>query len=263
MKYAIIADIHSNLAALKVVLEDIKSQRCTHTICLGDIVGYYSYPKECVDLIRTMNIPSVKGNHDDYCSTDGPLDGFNQAAAEAVRWTREQLTEDDRRWLHSLPLTMVVSGFTLVHATLEGPERWGYVFDKLAAAAHFEHQTTQVCFFGHTHVPAAFIRNNVTRGGTFSSFKIEPKKKYFINVGSVGQPRDNNLKAAYVTYDMDKQIIELRRLAYPMPPGEGGANSPFKLGPRGGPQFLSVAKQIEKEYSLSASDTSAIVCSHY
>src|SRR5215467_4280360 len=158
MKFAIIADIHANLDAFQVVLEDIKQQKCTHYACLGDVVGYNANPKECLDIIRTMNIPCVKGNHDDYCSTDGPLDGFNQAAAEAVRWTREQLTEDDRRWLHSLPLTMVVSGFTLVHATLEGPERWGYVFDKLPAATHFEQQTTQVCFFGHTHVPVAFMR---------------------------------------------------------------------------------------------------------
>jgi predicted phosphodiesterase len=248
VKYAIIADIHSNLPALMVVLEDIKAQKCTHTVCLGDIVGYYIYPRECVDVIRGMNIPCVKGNHDDYCSSDMPLDGFNPAAAEAVCWTREQLTEDDRKWLKSLPLTMVVSGFTLVHATLNGPHRWGYVFDKLAAASHFEHQTTPVCFFGHTHVPVAFTWDELVRGGTFSSFKIERGKKYFINVGSVGQPRDNNPKAAYVTYDMDKQMIELRRLDYPIPgAGEGGANLPLKLGPRGGPPFLSVAKETKTE----------------
>jgi predicted phosphodiesterase len=247
VKYAIIADIHSNLPALKVVLEDIKAQKCTHTACLGDIVGYYIYPKECLDIIRGMNIPCVKGNHDDYCSSDIPLEGFNPAAAEAVRWTREQLTADDRKWLQSLPLTLVVSGFTLVHATLEEPHRWSYVFDKLAAAAHFEQQTTQVCFFGHTHVPVAFMRDSTVRGGTFSSLKIERDKKYFVNVGSVGQPRDNNPKAAYVTYDLDKQMIELRRLAYPMPPGDGGAHSPFNLGPRRGPPFLSVAKEIEQK----------------
>jgi diadenosine tetraphosphatase ApaH/serine/threonine PP2A family protein phosphatase len=88
----------------------------------------------------------------------------------------------------------------------------------------------------------------MVRGGTFSSFKIEPQKKYFINVGSIGQPRDNNPKAAYVTYEMDKQMIELRRLDYPIPgAGEGGANLPLKLGPRGGPPHLSVAKPVEKE----------------
>jgi predicted phosphodiesterase len=248
VKYAIIADVHSNLPALKVVLEDIKAQKCTHIVCLGDIVGYYIYPKECLDIIRGMNIPCVKGNHDDYCSSEMSMDAFNPRAAEVVYWTRDQLTEDDCQWLQSLPLTIIVSGFTLVHATLDGPQRWGYVFDKLAAASHFVYQTTQVCFFGHTHIPVAFIRDTAVRGGTFSSFKVERDKKYFVNVGSVGQPRDNNPKAAYVTYDMDKQMIELRRLDYPIPgAGEGGAKSRFKLPPKGGPPFLSVAKQIERE----------------
>ena len=92
MKFAIIADIHANLEAFQVVLEDIKQQKCTHYACLGDVVGYNANPKECLDIVRKMNIPVVKGNHDEYCSTDGPLDGFNPAAAEAVNWTRKQLT---------------------------------------------------------------------------------------------------------------------------------------------------------------------------
>src|SRR5205807_5858186 len=97
MKFAIIADIHANLDAFKVVLEDIKQQKCTHYACLGDVVGYNANPKECLDIVRRMNIPCVKGNHDEYCSTDGPLDGFNPAAAEAVNWTRKQLSPEDRK----------------------------------------------------------------------------------------------------------------------------------------------------------------------
>lgn len=217
MKYAIIADIHANLPALQTVLRDAEQQGCTRHACLGDIVGYNFQPKECVDIIRGMNIPCVQGNHDLYCSTDEPLDGFNPAAAEAVRWTREQLTEDDRQWLRNLPLVQIVDGFTIVHAVLDQPARWGYAFDKLAAAASFGHQTTSVCFFGHTHVPVAFIKNSVVRGGTYSKFKVESGKSYFVNPGSVGQPRDNNPKAAYATYDLKTQIIELRRLDYPIP----------------------------------------------
>ena len=105
----------------------------------------------------------------------------------------------------------------MVHATLDGPQRWGYVFDKLAAAASFTYQNTALCFFGHTHVPVAFVRDSVVRGGTYSKFKIEPGKKYFVNVGAVGQPRDNNPKAAYVVYDADEATIELRRLDYDIP----------------------------------------------
>ncbi|HEX9046523.1 MAG TPA: metallophosphoesterase family protein [Verrucomicrobiae bacterium] len=214
MKYAIIADIHGNLDAFQVVLEDIRAQKADQIVCLGDIVGYNAQPKECLDIVRQMNIPCVKGNHDEYCSTDNHLDGFNPHAAEAVHWTRNQLSEDDKKWLRDLKYTRMAANFTMVHSTLDAPERWQYVFDKLAAAASFPYQNTQMCFFGHTHVPVAFMRDTVVRGGTYSKFKVDPAKKYFINVGAVGQPRDNNPKSAYVIYDMDAQTIELRRLEY-------------------------------------------------
>ncbi len=213
-RYAIIADIHANLDAFQVVLEDIKQQKCTHVVCLGDVVGYGANPKECLDIVRGMNIPVVKGNHDEYIGSDESPDGFNDAAAEAVAWTRAQLTEEDRKWLRDLKYFRLVANFSIVHATLDAPQRWGYVFEKLEAAASFTYQNTQICFFGHTHVPVAFIRDTGVRGGTYSKFRVEPGKKYFVNVGSVGQPRDGNPKAAYVIYDMPAQTIELRRLDY-------------------------------------------------
>ena len=214
MKFAIIADIHANWEAFQVVLEDIEKQKCTHYACVGDVVGYNANPKECLDLVRKMEMPCVKGNDDEYCSSEDALEGFNQHAAAAVNWTRKQLTTQDRQWLRDLKYTRMVTSFSMVHATLDGPQRWGYVFDKLGAAASFPYQTTQVCFFGHTHVPVAFIRDSIVRGGTYSKFKVEPGKKYFVNVGAVGQPRDGNPKAAYVVFDMDASTIELRRLDY-------------------------------------------------
>ncbi|HEY1171234.1 MAG TPA: metallophosphoesterase family protein [Verrucomicrobiae bacterium] len=217
MKYAILADIHGNLEALQVVLEDCKAQGATHYACLGDVVGYNANPKECLDIIRGMGMPCVKGNHDEYCSTDTALDGFNAHAAEAVEWTRQQLSDEDRQWLRDLKYLRLVANFTIVHATLDVPQRWGYVFDKLAAAASFTYQNTSVCFFGHTHVPVAFIRDTVVRGGTYSKFKVEPGRKYFVNVGSIGQSRDGVAKATYVIYDMNEGTIELRRLDYDIP----------------------------------------------
>ncbi|HVR36394.1 MAG TPA: metallophosphoesterase family protein [Methylomirabilota bacterium] len=235
MKYAIIADIHANLEAFQVVLEDIRDQNCTHYACLGDVVGYNANPKECLDLVRDMGMPCVKGNHDEYCSIDEHLEGFNPHAAEAINWTRQQLGEDDRKWLRDLKYLRLVASFTIVHATLDGPQRWGYVFDKLAAAASFTYQNTQVCFFGHTHVPVAFMRDSVVRGGTYSKFKIEPNRKYFVNVGAVGQPRDGNPKAAYVVYDMVQGTIELRRLDYDIPKAQAkirAAGLPERLAER-------------------------------
>ncbi|KAB2661869.1 MAG: metallophosphoesterase family protein [Verrucomicrobia bacterium] len=214
MKYAIIADIHANLEALEVVLDDIKAQGCSHVVCLGDVVGYNANPKECLDIIRGMNIPCVKGNHDEYCSAEVNLEGFNPHAEVAIQWTREQLSENDRQWLRDLKYIRMLSSFTLVHATLDGPQRWGYVFDKLAAAASFTYQNTSVCFFGHTHVPLTFVKGIAVGGGTYSKFKTEAGKKYFINVGSVGQSRDGVAKATYVIYNMNESSIELRRLDY-------------------------------------------------
>ena len=217
MKYAVIADIHANLEALEVVLEDAQAQKVTHYCCVGDVVGYNANPKECLNLIRDMAMPCVKGNHDEYCSTDESLEGFNPHAAEAVNWTRRQLSDVDRQWLRDMKYVRLVASFSMVHATLDGPQRWGYVFDKLAAAASFTYQNTSVCFFGHTHVPVAFIRDSVVRGGTYSKFKVEPNRKYFVNVGSVGQSRDGVAKATYVIYDLDEPSIELRRLDYDIP----------------------------------------------
>ena len=217
MRYAVIADIHANLEALEVVLNDAKEQKCTHYCCVGDVVGYIANPKECLDIVRSMGMPTVKGNHDEYCSSEEDLEGFNPHAAEAVNWTRKQLSMEDRKWLRELKYIRLVASFTLVHATLDGPQRWGYVFDKLAAAASFTYQNTGVCFFGHTHVPLAFVRDSMVRGGTYSKFRVEPGKKYFVNVCAVGQPRDGNPKSGYVVYDLDEQTIELRRLDYDIP----------------------------------------------
>ncbi len=235
MRYGIIADIHGNLEGLQVVLADIKEQKCTHVVCLGDVVGYGANPKECLDIIRGMNIPVVKGNHDEYIGSSEDPEGFNDAAAEAVSWSRNQLTEDDRRWLRELKYFRLVANFSIVHATLDAPQRWGYVFEKLEAAASFTYQNTQVCFFGHTHVPVAFIRDTGVRGGTYSKFRVESGKKYFVNVGSVGQPRDGDPRAAYVIYDLPQQTIELRRLDYDIPTAQAkirAARLPERLAER-------------------------------
>jgi len=235
MRYAVLADIHSNLEALEVILQDSKEQKCTHYCCVGDVVGYGANPKECLDIIRDMGMPCVKGNHDEYCSSEEELEGFNPHAAEAVNWTRKHLTKEDRQWLRDLKYIRLVASFSMVHATLDGPQRWGYVFDKLAAAASFTYQNTSVCFFGHTHVPVAFVRDSVVRGGTYSKFRVEPGKKYFVNVGAVGQPRDGNPKSAYVVYDLDEGTIELRRLDYDIPKAQKkilGAGLPPRLAER-------------------------------
>ena len=214
MKFAILSDVHANLEALLAVLADAQGQKCTHHAFLGDFVGYCADPKACLDIVRALNAPCVKGNHDEYCATDRPLDGFNAHFAKLMRWTREQLREDDRQWLQNLPYTRQVEGFTMVHANLDAPKLWGYVVDNLAAAASFPYQSTQVCFFGHTHVPFAFVRDTTVQGVSYTKFKVESGKKYLVNPGAVGQPRDSNPQAAYAIHDLDEGTVELRRLTY-------------------------------------------------
>jgi predicted phosphodiesterase len=110
MKYAIIADVHANLEALNAVLADARDQNCTHHAFLGDYVGYCA-DKACLDIVRSLNAPCVKGNHDEYAASDLPLLDFNPAAARAIQWTRKQLNEDDRQWLANLPYTLQVQNF--------------------------------------------------------------------------------------------------------------------------------------------------------
>lgn len=214
MKYALLADVHANLEALQAVLAHSKEKGCTNYAFLGDYVGYCADPRACLDIVRALNAPCIKGNHDEYCSSDGPLEGFTTRGANHMEWTRKQLRTEDREWLRSLPFVLRIENFTIVHATLDGPERWGYVFDRLAAAASLVHQKTDLCFFAHTHVPVVFTRDNVVRGGTYTRLSPQPGKKYFVNVGSVGQPRDDNPNAAYVTHDLDQEMIELHRVPF-------------------------------------------------
>ena len=214
MRFAIFSDIHSNLEALEAVIADARERRCTDFVCLGDVVGYNANPGECIQLVRELDCPVVKGNHDEQATFTESSERFNELAERAIEWTRERLNEQDREWLGGLPLQQRVHDFTIVHATLDTPGQWGYVFNNLDAVASFTYQRTSVCFFGHTHVPVAFVFDSMTKGGTYSKFKVERGKKYFVNVGAIGQPRDNNPKAAYVVYDMDESTIELRRLEY-------------------------------------------------
>jgi predicted phosphodiesterase len=214
MKYAILADIHSNLEGLEAVLKDAEDQGITHYACLGDVVGYNANPVECLERIRAFDCPVVRGNHDHYCSHSDNLDGFHPLAADVVDWTRKRLTEEQRQYLQNLKMVDQVETFTIVHSTLDAPEMWGYVFDKLEAEANFNYQTTAICFYGHTHVPLAFEKGDAVRSGLYSRIKVTMGKKYFINVGSVGQPRDGDPRAAYVVYDMLNNIIELRRVPY-------------------------------------------------
>jgi predicted phosphodiesterase len=216
-RYAVLGDIHGNWEALSAVLDDAQSLGVTAYVCVGDLVGYNANPAECLRRIRELDILCVRGNHDHYCSHDECIRDFHPLAANVVDWTRGQLNEDEVSFLRDLKMTRIVSGFTLVHSTLDMPDKWGYVFDELEAESHFNYQSTTVCFYGHTHQPVIFEKAGYVRriGGHKTSVALG--KKYFINVGSVGQPRDGDPRSAYGIYDLGTKTVELRRVEYDIP----------------------------------------------
>jgi predicted phosphodiesterase len=214
MRFAVFGDIHANLEALQAVLADAAAHEVTHYVCLGDVVGYNANPHECVEIVRALECPVVKGNHDEQASAETVLENFNPLAEEAINWTREHLSEEDKSWLRDLRMVRQVRDFTIVHATLDTPTKWGYVFNQLDAAASFSYQHTNVCFYGHTHAPRAYVKDTGVKGVPLQRLLIEPNKKYFVNVGSVGQPRDGDWHASYCLFTPADHVVELRRIEY-------------------------------------------------
>ena len=216
MRTAIFGDIHANLEAFEAVMADAKQQGVTEFVCLGDVVGYNADPVACLNIIREMNCPTVKGNHDADASENHSLENMNPVAAFALQWTREQLDDDQRLWLKRLRMVRQVSDYTIVHSTLDQPVNWNYVTNRFDAMSNFSYQFTKLCFHGHTHVPKVYVKSDKVREVTADSVKIEPNAKYFINAGSVGQPRDGDPRACYVIYDNESEIIVFRRVDYDM-----------------------------------------------
>lgn len=190
---------------------------CTDFVCIGDIVGYNANPHECLEFVRKIDCPVVRGNHDEEAAIDSPLEGLNPLAKRALEWTREALSEEDREWLLALKLVRQVRDFTIVHATLDTPGNWGYVTNKFDAMASFSYQFTPVCFYGHTHTPRIYVKGDSVEAVEGYETPIELGKKYFINVGSVGQPRDGDWRSSYAIYDVEHQNVTIHRLEYDLP----------------------------------------------
>ncbi len=214
-KIAILGDIHSNLEAFETVLADARAQGVDEYLCTGDVVGYNACPHECLEIICNLGCPVVKGNHDHYAASEKNLDDFNPYAAAVVQWTREQLSAQELQFLRDMPFSVTKTGIAIVHSTMDHPENFGYVFDTQQAEANFIYQKSLVCFHGHTHCPVIYEKQ---MSGVLmidaQDIVLRPGRKYFINVGSVGQPRDDDPRAAYVIYDAQERSVRFRRLEY-------------------------------------------------
>jgi len=215
MRYVLFADIHANLEAFEEVLAALKKESPDVCLCLGDAVGYGANPNEVLTLLREHAIEMVAGNHDWAVSGKMTPYTFNDDAAYAIEWTKVHLSEPHRDYLARLTLTLVKDDFTLVHASLETPEHFQYVFTIEQAKAHFSAQPTPLSFIGHSHIPGFFVRDD--HGITCASgldIELKPRASYIVNVGSVGQPRDGDPRAAYAVYDTKKKKVSIKRLRY-------------------------------------------------
>jgi predicted phosphodiesterase len=217
MRYAIIADIHANLAAFEAVLGDIEQQGGVAEIwCLGDIVGYGPDPHRCIELLRRYKHVCVAGNHDWAAIGKVSTSYFNPLAATACQWTAQQLSPKDIKYLGNLPLTLEKESFTLVHGSPIEPI-WEYVISTTIAAKNFDFFNSPFCLVGHSHVPAIFK----DEGGSCLSNPFSPgiglvlgENRMIINPGGVGQPRDGDARASYAIYDSEGRVIRLYRIPY-------------------------------------------------
>jgi len=226
LRTAIISDIHANLEALKVVLDDIKQRNVDRIICLGDILGYGPNPVECVDLVAEKCEWSLMGNHD-FGALYEPTN-FNAAAEASAYWTRAQFeAEPDSakaasRWefLGRLRVRVTFDKFLCVHGSPRRPIN-EYVFPEDAINSPVKMQqifdrVQKYCFVGHTHVPGVFTDEPdfYPPDDLEGVYTFQNGEKAIINPGSVGQPRDMDPRASYAILDEDAMKVEFYRLDY-------------------------------------------------
>jgi predicted phosphodiesterase len=218
MKYGILGDIHSNLSALQAVLACFERERVDRVISVGDVVGYGAAPRECIELVRSLDAIVVKGNHDAACVGEIDIRYFNNYARDAVRWTQSVLDEDERSWLASLPYTADLVDCCVGHGTYHRPELFDYIQSTTDADPSLDAMTLPVCFVGHTHVPVALMRLKDdplrTAYTVDTEIDVAESLRVLVNVGSVGQPRDEEPRAAYAVYDSDAMRVWIRRTEY-------------------------------------------------
>ncbi len=214
MRCAVLGDIHGNLHALEAVLDHLRREGIKTILCVGDLVGYGANPKECIQAIRDCASCVVAGNHDYGAAASIGIAYFNADARDSIEWTGEQLSEEELVYLGGLPLTAQFEDVLLVHSTPYLPEYFSYIQTLYDATLAFDGLKQKLAFVGHSHVPIVFVNTDPIDYFFLNDFEIQPDKQMIINVGSVGQPRDLDPRAAYAVLDTDRRSASIRRVRY-------------------------------------------------
>lgn len=207
MRIAILSDIHSNLEALERALRAIDKASVEGIYCLGDIVGYNADPAQCVELVRTHCDGVVRGNHDAAVANDDTIEALPPDGQDAARYNRQCLSDEQLAYLANLPLTTTVENCTFVHATPDAPSAWKRLTTYSAAQEQFAHFDTDMCFIGHTHMPAVMA-------DSLGVLQVRAGHRFLVNVGSVGQPRDQNPKLSLGLFDTEAFEYQNARYSY-------------------------------------------------
>jgi diadenosine tetraphosphatase ApaH/serine/threonine PP2A family protein phosphatase len=201
------------------VLADAAAAGSTGVLCLGDLVGYGADPVACVERVAERASAIVAGNHEHGATGLLDLGWFNETAASAARWTQGRLDPDHQRYLMALPLRAEVEGATLVHASPRSPGEWDYLVQPEDGYEVFTDFDTRLCFVGHSHLPAVWSVGSSGRafaplGRGAEPVRLDAGRRYIVNVGSVGQPRDRDRRAAYALWDVEARTVVIRRVDY-------------------------------------------------
>jgi diadenosine tetraphosphatase ApaH/serine/threonine PP2A family protein phosphatase len=217
MRVAVISDVHANLRALEAVLAAIDDEHLDAVWCLGDTVGYGPRPNECCTSVRERAALCLVGNHDLVALGDIAVGDFNDEAAAAALWTRDELSADSQSFLRGLEPAARVEGAELYHASARDPV-WEYLLSEDAVRATFDLTTAPLVLVGHSHVALAVnargdeLDGGLAPGGT----EVELDGRWVLNPGSTGQPRDGDPRAAWLLLDLEQRRASFRRVAYPV-----------------------------------------------
>ena len=216
MKFALISDIHANYEALTNVLADIDTQKVDKIFCLGDVIGYGTDPIACLDAVTKYCDIKLMGNHEYAALGLISTEHYNAAAKESSEWTKTQLSDNELSLISDFEMSHTFGDFYLVHASPFEPDKWRYIIAPNAAIEGFMHFTQKICFNGHSHLPQIFTEQEdaLPRCQAGHDFLPDQDSRYIINVGSVGQPRDNDNRACYLIFDTVEYEAEYRRVEY-------------------------------------------------